>query len=83
MPYIKPQDRYESPDISPITNPGMLNYRITMLLIRYWANSAENYQAINDIVGAVEGAKQEFYRRIAVPYENKKCRENGDVYPEV
>lgn len=31
-------------------------------------------------MGAVEGAKTEFYRRIAVPYEEKKIRENGDVY---
>jgi len=39
-----------------------------------------NYQTINDIIGALEGAKLEFYRRIAIPYENAKLTENGDVY---
>jgi hypothetical protein len=39
-----------------------------------------SYQTINDIVGALEGAKLEFYRRVAVPYEDKKIIENGDVF---
>jgi hypothetical protein len=26
-------------------------------------------------------AKDEFYRRVVVPYEEKKRKENGDVYP--
>lgn len=38
------------------------------------------YDTINDILGALEGSKLEFYRRIAVPYENVKLAENGDVY---
>ena len=51
-----------------------------MVLKQYWVNSLQNYQAINDIVGAVEGAKLEFVRRIVNPYEDKKIKENGDVY---
>ncbi len=51
-----------------------------MLLKRYWVNSKRNYQAINDCIGAVEGAKLEFYRLIAVPYEEKKILENGNAY---
>ncbi len=34
-------------------------------------------------MGALEGSKLEFYRRIAAPYENKKMKENGDVYEEL
>ena len=32
------------------------------------------------ILGAVECAKLELYRRAVVPYEKKKIKENGDVY---
>jgi len=33
-----------------------------------------------DVLGALEGAKQEFYRRKVVQYEENKIAENGDVY---
>ncbi len=32
-----------------------------------------------ELLGAVEGAKLELYRRLAAPYEDLKIRENGDV----
>lgn len=35
-----------------------------------------------DLDAAVDLAFMEFYRRVVVPYENQKIRENGDVYPE-
>ena len=38
-------------------------------------------QRVDDAVGALDGAAREFYRRVAVPYEDKKIKENGDVYP--
>jgi len=31
-------------------------------------------------IGALDGARFEFYRRVAAPHEDQKCRENGDVY---
>jgi hypothetical protein len=79
MPYIN-QDRrpaiavFECPE-----NAGELNYLITIFIKEYF-ESHSNYQGINDIMGALEGAKAEFYRRVAVPYEDKKILENGDVY---
>lgn len=76
MPYIKLMDRNEF--VSPST-PGQLNYHITMLIKAYWEETGD-YQGINDIIGALEGAKMEFYRRVAVPYEDKKRETNGDVY---
>lgn len=33
-----------------------------------------------DIQGALECCKLEFYRRVAVPYEDRKIKLNGDVY---
>ncbi len=89
MPYIKPEERntlvnqYKNncmdlgnmfPD-----NPGELNYVITMIIKNYF-NHKPCYQSINDVVGALEGAKLEFYRRVAAPYEDSKIIENGDVY---
>jgi hypothetical protein len=78
MPYISQEARKEVANIGP-SNAGELNYAISMLLVDYWKKH-ENYQGINDIVGALEGAKQEFYRRVAVVYENKKIFSNGDLY---
>lgn len=61
-------------------NPGELNYQITELLKQYINRQGLSYQTINDIVGALEGAKLEFYSRIATPYERQKAYDNGDIY---
>jgi hypothetical protein len=90
MPYIKEEERkslvvqYEGTNCMDLgvmfpDNPGELNYVITMLIKNYF-NNKPCYQSINDVVGALEGAKLEFYRRVAVPYEDSKIKENGDVY---
>ena len=62
-----------------ISDPGELNYLITEL-VKVYMSTNHGYQAINDVVGALEGAKLEFYRRIAAPYEDLKIADNGDVY---
>lgn len=80
MPYISSKQKEALEAGASITGPGELNYLLSKTLKRYWKNSPQNYQAINDIVGAVEGAKLEFVRRIVNPYEDKKIQENGDVY---
>ena len=86
MPYIKKTRQFELDDgfVWP-ENAGELNYIITKIIYNYWldgtiANNSQNYQRINDIMGALEGAKLEFYRRIVSKYEDKKIKENGDVY---
>lgn len=65
-----------------IKNAGEMNYAVTELILHFFKNSPQNYQAINDVIGALEGAKHEFYRRCAAPYEDEKIQQNGDVYPE-
>lgn len=80
MPYIKEEDREQIADFNHPVNAGELNYKITLLLIEYLENNGKNYQKMNDIMGALEGAKLEFYRRVAAPYEDQKIKENGDVY---
>ena len=65
---------------------GELNYVLTMMVQEYIVTRMRmtdrplKYCMINDVMGALEGAKQEFYRKVAVPYEDKKVKENGEVY---
>lgn len=86
MPYINKERRTEFKVIgesghNPNTEtPGELNYELTLKCLKYIRVKGLSYQTINDIVGALEGAKLEFYRRVAAPYEDKKIAENGDVY---
>lgn len=84
MPYIRPEERLVVDvtlgDYKAARDPGTLNYQITSLCKDYWDDVGHRYQTINDIIGALEGAKLEFYRRVAVPYEDQKIKENGDVF---
>jgi hypothetical protein len=80
MPYIKAAQKHALAAGARIDGPGELNYSITELIKRYWVNSPRNYASLNDVMGALESAKAEFYRRVAVPFEENKIRENGDVW---
>lgn len=81
MPYIRTEDRERlaRKGEAPLTT-GELNYAITKLLVGYAELKGLSYLTINDCLGALEGAKAEFYRRVAVPYEDAKAHLNGDVY---
>lgn len=80
MPYITKERRLKLNTTDYPENAGDLNFKITSLIKTYIDINGLCYQNINDILGALEGAKQEFYRRVAVPYENSKIKLNGDVY---
>lgn len=80
MPYVKSERRNQWLREKP-TTPGDLNYDITCLLLDYVTEHGLSYQTLNDCLGACEGAKAEFYRRMAAPYEDTKREQNGDVYP--
>ena len=81
MPYITKEARdYVGSEGHPGRVAGELNYNITRLIQEYIFIHGLKYQTINDIIGALEGCKMEFYRRVAAPYENDKCETNGDVY---
>ena len=84
MPYIQSEAREKIDPTQPYRGRypqtvGELNYSLTMLIKEYWVHGG-NYQAINDILGALEGAKLEFYARIARPYEDEAIKRNGDIY---
>lgn len=56
---------------------GEINYAFSRVL----ANCAGNisYKKIVVATGVLENIKQEFYRRVASPYEDQKIVENGDI----
>ncbi len=78
MPYIPQRHRMNA--ASAPTTPGELNFAITSLIMRYLGAMGSSYVQMNDVLGALEGAKQEFYRRVVSKYEDQKIIENGDVY---
>jgi hypothetical protein len=80
MPYIKQYLRDEIENGSIPIDAGQLNYVITSLCNLYLEEIGKTYTSINEVVGVLECAKLELYRRIAAPYEDEKIKENGDVY---
>jgi hypothetical protein len=80
MPYIELEDRERIDRGADPSNAGELNYQITRLVLSF-LGASPRYQDFNDAIGVLECAKLELYRRLTAPYEDKKIRENGDVYP--
>ncbi len=84
MPYIKPErraalDAYINTLGMGIGDAGELNYAITMLLHKYLGYTGVYYYTLNEVMGVLECVKQEFYRRVVVPYEEEKIKLNGDI----
>ena len=87
MPYITQEERpqYEGPiqeliDLlkeKPVESvDGHLNYIVTRIIKEVYPL---RYYHINRAMGVLECVKQEFYRRVAAPYEDTKIEQNGDV----
>lgn len=81
MPYISKQARTALtwPGCRP-SIPGELNYALTSVINQYVQDRGKSYAILNDVIGALESAKLEFYRRVVAPYEDQKCAQNGDVF---
>ena len=85
MPYIDKNRRYlvdpmQDERMGFAETSGELNYQLTCVLLEYIQHKGMSYQTVNDIIGALEGAKLEFYRRQVAKYEDQKIIDNGDVY---
>ena len=80
MPYIKQERRDAIASGDAPKDAGELNFALTSIVDKYLQNKGLRYAHINEVVGALECAKLELYRRIAVPYEDEKMKESGDVY---
>jgi hypothetical protein len=83
MPYIPPSEKKRVDQDNLITTAGQFNYALNQLVNIYIEQNEFNYQTANDIVGAIECAKMEIYRRLVAPYEDKKILQNGDVNPYI
>ena len=90
MPYCNRKDmvvavkalrKYAIGDVDAVQtlSAGQLNLIVTSI-VDDWVGTEVNYDRLAIAVATLECAKQEFYRRVAVPYEDKKREENGDVY---
>lgn len=85
MPYITSEDRDDLWPIEreilarPPQTAGEIQYLISVLAAEYLSNTEYRYQNMNDVMGALAGAQQEFYRRHVGPYEDKCIAKNGDV----
>ncbi len=87
MPYVDKELRDEVDyhldgvldDLVALDNPGLLNYAITRLCVGYLPKDA-GYKNFNEVLGVLDAVAREYYRRVVVPYEEKKRTSNGDVY---
>jgi hypothetical protein len=61
-------------------SPAELNYVFCRIIDRYLQKQGHNYARMNDIMGAFESAKLEFYARVVRKYEQQKLEDNGDVF---
>jgi hypothetical protein len=84
MPYIAKKNRlkFEEPLhelVENIETDGDLNYCVSMLMHQILRKRGIQYQNMNNIMGAIDCAKMEFYRTVASPYEDMKKNENGNI----
>ena len=88
MPYIKQSQRLRLQRITKaiegehLDNAGEVNYLCTVVVREYLKQRGTSYATINNMIGALECAKLELYRRLASPYEDLKIADNGDIYQE-
>ena len=89
MPYILKTEREKFNDLIKIIvhdlsesgeYDGKLNYVVSSIINGILKERGKNYHELNKMIGVVECVKQELYRRLAAPYEDKKIEENGDVF---
>ena len=80
MPYIAESKRRLLVNCMDPVTPGELNYCITQLIRRFVNNRGNSYATYNSAMGVLSCAGHEFYRRVAVPYEEQKRQQNGDVF---
>jgi hypothetical protein len=85
VPYIIDEDRnilnaFLNPLFDNLRDapPGYLNYAISRIV---WALFEDNpcYENGNKLIGVLNCAALEFYRRKLAPYEDKQMHANGDI----
>lgn len=79
MPYIKESAKSRIAKTVDPEHIGEVNYIITNICLDYLDKNGLKYENLNALVGVLECAKLELYRRITAKYEDIKIKENGDV----
>lgn len=88
MPYITQAKREAlNPAIEKLTRTlavnyfvdGDLNYTITKIILSAMEFHGEKYSVYNTLIGVLECAKQELYRKKIAAYEETKIEQNGDL----
>jgi hypothetical protein len=74
---VKLADGNELSDAEFLSISGELNYTFSRIIAGCMGKPS--YSKVAIITGVLENIKQEFYRRVASPYEDKKILENGDI----
>ena len=81
MPYISSDDReHLRPEAEHPEGGGGLTYQFTMLSLQYVGRNGRSFSTFCVVIGALVCTVFEFYRRVVAPYEDQKCKTNGDVY---
>ena len=87
MPYIdkKSREKYDK-DLARLrklineqSSKGDLTYILYSLALEYF-KGRESYTKISESIGSLSDAGEEIRRRKLNPYEDKKIKENGDVF---
>lgn len=89
MPYIDKRDRERLDGVVDLVvekfledsmdeSLGDLNYVISRIVAG--CIGEPSYSKIAMATGVLENVKQELYRRMAAPYEDRKILENGDIH---
>ena len=79
MPYVLKSRRVELELTRHAETPGELNFLVSTDMLDYLDRHGLSYDTMNDIVGAVVNALDEFKRRVINEYEDKKIATNGDL----
>lgn len=85
MPYIYDEARQDLEFKREPENVGELTYVIQRSIAHYLlakrADGADlHYADFAEVLGALEGARVDFERRVLAPYEERKLAEHGDVW---
>jgi hypothetical protein len=83
MPYLEKGVRASLQEGRLPMKPGELNYVISSQIDAYITRHGLGYGIINEVMGVLSCVQAEIYRRIAAGYEDKKARENGEVFLNV
>lgn len=65
----------------PPNTAGELTYLLTQKVLEYLGDSPD-YSMFSSAIGALQCTQLELYRRMVAPYEKKKMKLHGDVYPK-